>query len=132
MASLARTLRDSITLNKLPVLEPAVFTGESRFKTLIESKAILETYLKRYIHVHVGEPVLKAVEGFFYDTSEESYKGAWKLLEERYGHPFKVQRAFRDKLSKWQKIGLKDAAALQQFADFLKACKDAIPHVPDL
>ncbi|XP_038070490.1 uncharacterized protein LOC119739571 [Patiria miniata] len=140
VAALARSLRDCMTIHKLPPPEPSVFTGDpiryvewkASFKTLIESKAISTPervyYLKRYL----GGDAQKAVEGFFYSTSDESYEGAWRLLEERYGHPFKVQKAFRDKLSKWQKIGPKDANSLQQFADFLKACKDAIPHVPAL
>ena len=123
IAVLVRSLQDCMSLHRLPPPEPSVFTGEAiryvewkaSFKTLIESKAISTAervyYLKRYL----GGEALKAVQGFFYNTSIESYEGAWQLLQER-----------------WQKISPKDATGLQQFADFLKACNDAIPHVPAL
>ncbi len=140
LAVLARSFKDCVSLHKLPPPEPSVFTGEviryvewkASFKTLIESKAISTMervyYLKRYL----GGEALRAVQGFFYNTSNESYEGAWQLLEERYGHPFKIQKAFRDKLASWQRINPRDANGLQQFADFLKACNDAMPHVPAL
>ena len=72
------------------------------------------------------------MEGFFYSTTEESYAGAWKTLDERYGHHFKVQEAFREKLSKWPKIAVKDGAGFQEYADFLKACKDAMAQIKGL
>ncbi|RXN04345.1 hypothetical protein ROHU_012986 [Labeo rohita] len=65
---------------------------------------ILKTYL--------GGEARKAVEGFFYRNSEDAYKGAWKVLEEQYGNPFIVQRAFREKLMRWPKIGVNDLVAI--------------------
>ena len=47
-------------------------------------------------------------------------------------HPFRVRHAFRNKLESWPKINAKDAARLQRFADFLKGCRDAMPHVDGL
>lgn len=40
-------------------------------------------------------------------------KRAWEILEGKYGHPFKIQEAFREKLFKWLKIGLRDGVGLQ-------------------
>ncbi|XP_070564486.1 uncharacterized protein [Ptychodera flava] len=139
-SSLAHILQNSPSVSRLPMPEPPIFTGDPlqyiqwkiNFKSLIESKGITAAERMHYLKRYVGGEAQKAVEGFFYNNSEGSYTAAWNLLEERYGHTFKVQKAFRDKLFKWQKIGPKDSAGLQEFADFLRACKDAIPHVPGL
>jgi len=85
-------------------------------------------YLKNYLS---GE-ARKAVEGFFFRNSEEAYQGALRVLEERYGNHFIVQKAFRDKLMKWPKVGPSDPAALREFADFLQGCVEAMPHVKGL
>ena len=83
-------------------------------------------YLKGYL---AGE-ARKAVEGFFYRSSEDAYRGAWSVLKDRYGSPFVVQKPFRDKLMKWPKIGQSDSFALRDFSDLLKSC--AMPHVKGL
>ena len=69
---------------------------------------------------------------FFYGTTEADYTRAWETLESRYGHPFKVQKAFRERLASWPKIGPKDRAALQKYADYLRCCCDAMPHIKGL
>lgn len=79
-------------------------------------------YLKHYL---AGE-ARKAVEGFFYRTSEDAYYSALTLLQKRYGNPFIIQTAFRDKLMKWPKISGSDPPALREFADFLKGCAETI------
>ncbi|GAA6082862.1 uncharacterized protein LOC122139888 [Tachysurus ichikawai] len=50
----------------------------------------------------------------------------------RYGNPFIIQKAYRDKLTRWPKINTNDPLALQEFADFLQGCTEAIPHVKGL
>lgn len=62
-------------------------------------------YLKRY----VGGPARRILDGIFYRNDEEAYKDAWSRLSQRYGHPFVIQKAFREKLSNWPKIHTKDA-----------------------
>ncbi|KAI2645699.1 Laminin subunit alpha-5 [Labeo rohita] len=64
--------------------------------------------------------------------TEKAYQGAWAVLQDRYGSPFIVRRAFRDKLMKWPKIAANDSIALREFADFLQGCVEAIPHVKGL
>ena len=85
-------------------------------------------YLKHYV---AGE-ARKAVEGFFYRNSEDAYYSALTLLQERYGKPFIIQKALWDKLMKWPKISGIDPPALREFADFLKGCAEAMPHVKGL
>ncbi|XP_039463550.1 uncharacterized protein LOC120436748 isoform X2 [Oreochromis aureus] len=137
--SLAQAIASSLSMNRLPVPEPASFSGDPlqftdwkmSFMNLIDRKPLPASekmfYLKNYL---TGE-ARKAV-GFFYQDSENAYKGAWKVLEDRYGNPFIIQKAFRDKLMRWPKISANDPLALREFADFLKGCSEAIPHVKGL
>ncbi|KAL6475780.1 hypothetical protein MHYP_G00168200 [Metynnis hypsauchen] len=139
-ASLAQAIASSLSMNRLPVPEPTTFSGDPlkftdwkmSFITLIDRKPLPASekifYLKNYL---AGE-ARKAVEGFFYRDSEDAYNGAWKVLQDRYGNPFIIQKAFRDKLMKWQKISTNDPLALREFADFLQSCTEAIPHVKGL
>lgn len=138
--SLAQALASSLSISRLPVPEPTVFSGDPikyvdwkmSFMALIDQKPILTSEKMFYLKTYLSGDALKAVEGFFYSTSEDAYKGAWKVLQERYGNPFIVQNAFRDKLAKWPKISSTDPRALRDFADFLQGCAEAIPHVKGL
>lgn len=85
-------------------------------------------YLKSYL----TRDARKAVEGFFYRSSKDAYESGWSVLKDRYGNPFIVQKAFRDKLMKWPGIGPNDFLALRDFADFLQSCAKAMPHVKGL
>ena len=53
-------------------------------------------------------------------------------MDERYGNPFTVAKAFREKLHLWPKISSKDSSGLREFADFLKGCESAMSHVKGL
>lgn len=75
-------------------------------------------YLKRY----VGGSAQKCLEGTFYRSDDAAYSDAWNKLNQRYGQPFIIQKAFREKLSNWPKILGKDAEGLINFCDFLNAC----------
>ena len=72
------------------------------------------------------------LEGSFYRNDDEAYNQAWEALNNRYGHPFVIQRAFREKLNNWPKIGSRESIRLIQFSDFLVACSNAMPHVKGL
>ena len=134
---LAQTIQNSITLGRLPAPEPSVFTGDplryvewkTSFMALIGTKNLPVAEKMYYLKRYLGGSALKSVEGYSYNNNEQSYKGAWDLLEERFGHKFKIQEAFRERLNNWVKIDSKDSAGLQAFADFLRACQDAMPHV---
>ena len=53
-------------------------------------------------------------------------------MERRFGHSFKIQEAFRERLERWPKIGHKDGEALQKYAYILRSCLDAKPYVKGL
>lgn len=138
--NLAQALASSLSVSRLPVPEPTVFSGDPikyvdwkmSFMALIDQKPIQTSEKMFYLKTYLSGDALKAVEGFFYRTSEDAYHAAWKVLQERYGNPFTVQKAFRDKLAKWPKISSSDPRALRDFADFLQGCAEAIPHVKGL
>ncbi|KAK7880700.1 hypothetical protein WMY93_032666 [Mugilogobius chulae] len=119
---------------------PIVFSGDpityiewkASFNSLVDCKGIAPADKLHLLKRYITGPALKCLEGTFYRSDEDAYKDAWKRLDQRYGQPFVVQKAFRDKLSKWPKIHPKDAEGLRTFADFLTACLQAMPHVKGL
>lgn len=138
--NLAQVLANSLSINRLPVPEPTTFTGDPlkfidwkmSFTALIDRKSIPTSEKMFYLKTYLAGEARKAVEGFFYRNSHDAYQGTWKVLEERYGNPFIVQRAFREKLMRWPKVGVNDPLSLREFTDFLQGCVEAIPHVKGL
>ncbi|KAI2645247.1 Serine/threonine-protein kinase haspin [Labeo rohita] len=117
--SLSQAIASSLTLSRLPV--PTTFTGDllkfidwkiSSWLSLTRSPSQL---VKKYLKIYLAGEACKAVEGFFYLNSEKAYQGAWAVLQDRYGSPFIVQKAFRDKLMKWPKIAANDSIALRVY-----------------
>lgn len=137
---LIKTLAESISASRLPIPEPVVFIGDPlRFKdwkmsfhTLIDRKAIQVNEKIYYLRKYVGGPAKTAIESYFLLGTESAYHAAWEILEERYGSPFVIAKAFRDKLDSWPKIGPKDSCELREFADFLRSCEAATPQIKSL
>ena len=102
------------------------------FITLFDRKPLPVSEKMFYLKNDLAGEALKAVEGFFYRDSENAYNGVWKVLQDRYGNPFIIQKAFCDKLIKWPKVSTNDPLALREFADFLQSCTDAVPYVRGL
>ena len=48
------------------------------------------------------------------------------MLKERFGHPYRVAQAYKEKLNSWSAIRKGDGARLQQFSDFLVLCEQAM------
>ncbi|XP_030580442.1 uncharacterized protein LOC115776806 [Archocentrus centrarchus] len=140
VAQLAQAVQDSITLSRLPMPEPTVFSGEpihfiewkTSFMSLIDQKGISTADKLYYLKKYVTGPARKCLEGTFFRNDEEAYQDAWKKLNQRYGQAFVIQRAFREKLSNWPKLQSKDPEGLRNFADFVNACLLAMPHVKGL
>lgn len=140
VSQLAQAFYDSLSLNRLPTPEPLVFNGDpiqylewkASFVSLIDRKGISSADKLHYLKRYVGGPARKALDGTFFRNDDEAYKDAWNKLNHRYGQPFVIQKAFREKLSKWPKIHPKDAEGLRDLSDFLNACQDAMPHVKGL
>ena len=139
-SSLATAFANAIDRNRLPVPTPKVFSGNPldfvtfrrSFKTLVESKNVSAEEKVYYLQQYVAGEAKEAISGCFYGSNEADYQHAWDILEKCFGHSFKIQEAFGERLDKWPKVGSRDSNALQKYADFLRTCLDAVPHVKDL
>lgn len=85
-----------------------------------------------FLKKHVSGEAKQAIEGFFFSGSTKAYENAMAILEERFGHPFIIQKAFRTKLDNWPTIPARNPKLLREYADFLRACKDASDQYPSL
>ncbi len=140
-ADLVRMLAESISSSRLPIPEPATFYGDPlrfsnwkkiSFQTLIDRKNIPVSEKIYFLRKYVEGPAKKAIESYFILGSESAYHAAWAILEERYGNPFVIAKAFRDKLNLWPKIGPKDSVELREFTDFLRGCEAAMVEIKSL
>ncbi|XP_057686666.1 uncharacterized protein LOC130912537 [Corythoichthys intestinalis] len=137
---LAQAIQDSITMNRLPTPEPSIFTGDpiqfiewkASFTALIDKKSISPADKLHYLKKYVGGSARKSLDGIFYRNDSDAYKNAWERLNQRYGHSFVIQKAFRERLAKWPKIQTKDSTGFRAFADFIQACQEAMPHIEGL
>lgn len=139
-ADLVRVLTESISSSRLPIPEPAIFYGDTlrysdwkiSFQTLIDRKNIPVNEKLYYLRKYVEGPAKKAIESYFLLGTESAYQTAWGVLEERYGNPFVIAKAFRDELNSWPKIGSKDSVELREFTDFLRGCEAAMSQIRGL
>ena len=140
VVDLLKTFNDSLNLSRLPVPEPVQFHGDplhypvwkASFAALIESRQIPSAERIYYMQQYLKGEAREAVEALFYFNTEEAYNSARSILEERYGNPFLVSEAFRDKLDDWPKISGNDPKSLRKLTDFLRQCLTAMSHVEEL
>lgn len=82
--------------------------------------------------MYIGGPVKDVIENDFLVTTSDSFEEAKSLLDQRYGDPFIICSAFRNKLNKWPKIASKNGPGLQKFADFLRQGYTAMRSIGNL
>ena len=134
------SLVDHMTLNRLPCPEPGVFSGnpllyaswKNAYETLIERKNITPSEKIHYLKRYLGGKAFECVEGYFLLSTEEAYIEARHKLDVRFGDPFVVGKAFRDKLDKWHKVAPYDGLSLRKFADYLSQCETAMITISSL
>ncbi|XP_071948982.1 uncharacterized protein [Antedon mediterranea] len=138
--ALAEAFSSAFSMNRIPAPEPPIFDGDplkyydwnASFRCLIENKGISKEdrihYLKRYI----GGPAKEVVSGYFLLQGEHAYENAKAVLEKRYGNPFIVSEAFRDKLDSWPRIQARDYNGLRRLSDFLNQCNIAMREMKGL
>lgn len=130
--SVVQALQESVALSRLPVPEPFVFFGDplkfiewsTTFKALIERRCLNPADRLFYLQKYIDGEARSVLKGSFYRKDEQAYQQAWEKLNARYGHSFVAQRAFREKLNRWPKIGASDYIKLREFSDFLQSCSD--------
>lgn len=138
--ALVRAFAESISASRLPIPEPTTFNGDPlrfndwkvSFQTLIDRKNIPAEEKIYYLRKYVGGTAKKAIESYFLLGTESAYLAAWTILEERYGNPFLIAKAFRDILDAWRKISSKGSVELQELADFLRSCEAAMSQIKGL
>lgn len=139
-AELVKALAGAINASRIPVPEPSIFGGDIlrysdwklSFHTLIDQKNIPENEKIFYLQRYVSGQAKGALDGYFLLGTESAYVAAWKILDERYGNPFSVTKAYRDKLQAWPKITSRDSTELRDFANFLHSCEAAMVHIKSL
>ena len=137
---LLQVLLDQTYLNRIPVVEPPIFTGDplkyhdwyQSFVTLVERRSVCQEDRLHYLKKYLAGDALDAVEGFLLLDSEDAYADAKKLLKERYGDPFTLANAYRSKLEDWPKIKGDDHRGLRKFSDFLRQCLAAKKSIGSL
>ncbi|MEW8545262.1 MAG: DUF1759 domain-containing protein [Candidatus Thiodiazotropha sp.] len=140
LLSLVKSLTEQVNLGRLPAPEPSVFTWDPLkypgwkvdFSMLIEQRKIPPAERIHYLKKYLSGTAKEAVENFFLISSDTAYDEAKNLLDERFGDPYVIGSAFRDKLEKWPKIAPKDCNSLQRFADFVKQCQTAMDSIGTL
>ncbi|CAG2223322.1 unnamed protein product [Mytilus edulis] len=103
---LTKSLAEQVSLSRLPPPEPSVFFGDplkypawkSSFQTLIEQRKIPTFERIQYLRKFVGDSVREVIENFLILSTEDAYDDAKELLEKRFGDPFIISNAFRDRL----------------------------------
>ena len=139
-STLAQVLQSSMLIGRLPLPEAMIFNGDplqytewkASFITLVDNKSISAQEKFYYLKKYGGKEAGKAIQGFFLAHTEASYQAAWATLEDCYGNPFLLQRAFREKLNNWPVISPKNAEGLREYADFLQGCQKAMTQIPSL
>ncbi|XP_055958550.1 uncharacterized protein LOC130013685 [Patella vulgata] len=140
LSSIAKMFAEQVNLSKLPAPEPIIFSGDplkyptwkSGFRSLIEHKNIQPVEKMFYLKKYLSDVARESVESYFLLQTDNAFEDAKSLLEERFGNPFIISQAFRDKLESWPKIYPRDGLALRKFADFLRQCESGMNSIDSL
>ena len=114
----------------VPVPKPPVFDGnileypkwENAFDALKEDQVVRPNYNRYYSGEYTCGAEQKLISGFLGLRAEDAYKRARKTRKERFGDPFRIYEASRDKLLNWKPCVA--SADLQKFSDFLIMTQD--------
>ena len=120
-------------INSLPVQEPPVFSGNAfdypafitAFDAIILNNVRKESDKLYFLNKYTVGKANETVKGFL-SLPENGYSMARKILDQRFGNPIKIAEAFKVRLRNWPQINDGNSAALQDFADFLVRCEEAM------
>ena len=127
-----RIQEENAEIQKTQVPKPPVFDGnileypkwENAFDALIEDQVVRPNYKLYYLGEYTRGAAQKTISGLLGLRSEDAYKRA---LKERFGNPFRIYEAYRDKLRNWTPCVT--SADLQEFSDFLIMTQETIKSV---
>ena len=134
LSSVVKMIAEQQQMSLLPVQRPPVFSGNyfdyaafiNAFESLIESRVTDPKQSLYYLNQYTAGDAKESIKGLITLDSTDSYEKARKVLKERFGHPYRVAQAYKEKLNSWPAIREGDGASLQQFSDFLVLCEQAM------
>ena len=129
----------SVEMSELPPAKPHVFSGDiiqypkwkSMFELFIESKELKPHQKLIYLEMYLEGKALECIKGYNMTNSSVAYADARQLLDKRFGDPYDIADAYRDRLEKWPKLSSTDSSGLQSYADFLRQCHAASLSIPE-
>ena len=118
----------------LPKKELAIFDGDpleywnfiKSFETSIVSNAASESEKLMYLLQYTSGVAKDTIKCCLYKDPSLGYQAARKLLEERFGHPFRIASQYVTKLTEGPPLKPSDRTGLLAFADQLKDCENAL------
>ena len=131
---LTEILSDQHLQSLLPPLNLTAFKGDPTeyhifirtFEMRIESRLKTSQARLQYLKQHLqGEPK-ELIRGCLHMEPDSGYIESKRLLEEKYGDPYKVSNAYLTKVTNWPIIKSGDDSALDKFATFLTQCLNAM------
>ena len=119
----------------VPVPKPPVLEGdileypkwENAFDTLIEDHVVKPNYNLYYLSEYTCGVAQKTISGLLGLRTEDAYKRPRRIFVERFGDPFRIYEAYRDKLKNWPPSTI--SAELQEFSDFLVVTQETMESV---
>lgn len=134
-AEIQKTQVELLRRMTVPVPKPPVFDRnilehpkwENAFDALIEDQVILPNYKLYYLGEYTSGTAQKTISGLLGLRTEDAYKRAKKIPKERFGDPFRIYEAYRDKLRNW--LPCLTSAELQEFSDFLVMTQETMKSV---
>ena len=121
-------------INHLLVKEPPVFSGDyfeyPAFVTAFDSITSNNVPSNRdrlfFLNKYTKGKANDVVKGYLAISSDSAYEKARKMLDHRFGNPIHVAEAYKSSLRSWPKINDGDSGGIQDFADFLVRCEEAM------
>ncbi|KAK3719745.1 hypothetical protein QZH41_001949 [Actinostola sp. cb2023] len=119
----------------LPMPKPPIFEGdileypkwESAFDALVDEDASKPSHRLYYLGEYTGGIAQKMIGGLLGLTTEDAYLKARKVLKDRFGNPFKVYEAYRERLKAWPLCTTGND--LEEYSDFLTMTQETMKTV---
>ncbi|KAF0289057.1 hypothetical protein FJT64_012616 [Amphibalanus amphitrite] len=130
LSTLEKLLTEKNNENRLPVLEPELFTGNIEkfpvwikgFETYVEHRTSCPIERLHFLGRYTDGAAHSAIAGFLHLRTSDAYTKAKEKLVSRYGNDYLLANSFSKRLRDWPVIRGGDNKGLQQLADFLEHC----------
>jgi hypothetical protein len=122
----------------LPTPKSPVFSGNIlaypkwmlAFDALIDGEAVNPAHKLYYLGEYTSGQAQKMIDGLLGLQSDDAYKRARQILQERFGDPYKIYQAYNERLKSWPVCS--KASELQEFSDFLVTVQETMKTVKHL